>query len=159
MKKNKFLTTTLILVFLIILGGCSNISSYQKEIYDDDSKISKQGDSYSFALRSGSTNGNETEIKFITFNGMETLFNIDSKEEGTINLDYNSEINSGLFKLVLINPDDEIINIFEGSQNGSTTVNIKNGKSRLKIVGNDAKGEIKLLIKENGNIKIYNSEN
>lgn len=140
------------------MAGCSKVNTYQKEIYNDNSKISSQADSYSFVKRIGSTKNNEASISFGTFNGVETIWGIDSEAAGNVSLDYNGEITNGKFKVVLVTPDNEVIKVFESSDNKSLTIDLNKGQSKIKIVGNDAKGKVQLFIKTDGNIKIFNKD-
>lgn len=142
-------------LFLLGVGGC-NVSDYQKSIYSDNSKIAKEADSYTFNNRIGSTNKNETNIEFSAFTGMETIWIIEVKEEGSVSVNYESKIENGDFKTVLISPNGVLTNIFEQSKSGTSTLNLQKGKNRIKIVGNDAKGEVTLLIKIDEDMQIYN---
>lgn len=152
MKKKIGLLIVLSFVIILILG-CEG-TSYQKSIYNDDDKIVKQGDSYTFGVRNGNTINNTANIKFSSFTGTDTLFTIDAKTNTTIKIDYDSKVSSGDFKIVIINPNDKIIKVIEGTQRGSVDVEILKGKNRIKIVGKGAKGTINLKINASEEVSI-----
>lgn len=154
MKNSKaFIVILLSILILGIVTGC-NVNDYQKNIYSDNSKIVKEGDSYTFKNRLGSTTKDEINIKFSTFYGMQTIWIIEASKEGVLTINYESQIKNGDFKTVLISPDDVVSHIFEQSENGNTTLNIPKGKSRIKIVGNGANGEVAITIKPDENMQI-----
>lgn len=155
MKKPGDIFFLFMLISCLFISSSCGISEYQKNLYNDNSKIIKQGDSYSFLKRAGNTYNNKTSVKFGTFNGMETLWTVNTKNEGNIKINYKTQISRGKFKIVFITPEDEIKTICENTQNGSIVIKTKKGKSRIKIVGNDAKGECELSLAPDSNIKIY----
>lgn len=148
MKKAWFLV--LISVCMIFLYGCSSASKDQKNMYDDDSLIQRDGDSFNFSKRSGDTNNSKMEVEFAEFYGCETIWNIEVSKQGEIKFDFDSKVNSGEFKGVLISEENEITTIFEGIKQGSHMIIVPNGKYRFKIVGNSTSGKVKVdLILEN----------
>ncbi|SHE80315.1 hypothetical protein SAMN02745195_01155 [Thermoanaerobacter uzonensis DSM 18761] len=148
---NKFLHQ-FILLFLVmsIFCRCSNISSYQKEIYNDNAKIINQGDSYTFLNRVGDIKDNNLKIVYSGFYGMETIWEVESEGKGTVTIKFDSKVDKGKFKLVFITPENKVINVFEQSGKGEKTIQTEKGKSRIKIVGNNAKGQIEINIKTSG---------
>lgn len=164
MGKNSKLIVGL-LIFVIIIGLINIIplvqSQYigksQQNIYNDDLKVIAQGDSYSFSYRDGIMQGNTADLQF-KFNGSNTLWDIETNNEAVINIDYSSNIYNGKFKVVLITPEDEIINVLEQSDSGEKEIELKNGKSRIKIIGLDAEGSLKLNIEENEQIILTGKE-
>lgn len=155
MKKPAEIFYLIMLISCLFISSSCGISAYQKNLYNDNSKIIKQGDSYSFIKRVGNSYNNKTSIKFGTFYGMETLWTIDAKSEGNVRINYKIQISRGKFKIVFISPDNEIKTICENTQNGSIVIKAEMGKSRIKIVGNDAKGEVEISLVPDGDIKIY----
>ena len=155
-NKRKLSVYSIILLLLSLsftFAGCSKVSSYQESIYSDESKIIKEADSYSYIIRTGSTKDNISTIGFKTFNGMETLWTINTEERGTLTIDYDTVIEQGKFKLVLINPNNEVQTILENEQSGTATIEMIKGKSRLKIVGLDARGEIEITLSMSNGVK------
>lgn len=146
-KNNKTIIIIVTLIMCIsLLSGCG-INDYQKNLYDNEKDLCKQADSYSYVLRVGNTINNKTSIKYGTFYGMDTIFIIDSKESGKITLNYESKIDSGKFKGVLISQDDKVTTIFEGNAKKEETLEVEKGINRIKIVGNNAKGNFNMEIK------------
>jgi hypothetical protein len=156
MKWNgKLAVFSLLLSVVFYLTGCS-VSKFQKSVYNDDSKIVKQADSYNFRTRSGTTANEKTEIKFGTFYGMDTLWTIETKEEANVIIEYDIKLEKGNFKIVLIGPDNKISTIADSTKTGKQELKLQKGSSRIKIVGNDAKGEVKIYIKADKSIKVKN---
>lgn len=139
-KKN--IGIILIFLCLIALAGCNN--TYQKSIYSDNSKIVQSGDSYSFKTRIGNQIDNNMDVQFSVFNGMQTIWTIDIKQNSKMKINYISKIDSGKFKVVLVTPDKKIINILENSKESSDILDIPPGKNIVKIIGYNAKGNIKM---------------
>lgn len=160
--KNRRISIALVLciVLSVFLGGCSEDNSHQKSMYDDDKKIAAAEDSFSFLVREGNTTQEETKISFKSFDGTETIWYIEAKEDSIVQIKYESEISSGRFKTVLIAPDNKVINIFEktkeseGKSQGQVERKVQKGESRIKIVGNGAKGKLTLNIKPGSNVEV-----
>lgn len=151
---NKWLSLLIItIISLVLISGCSRVNAYQKGIYGDFKKIVKQWDSYTYKKRVGSISNNEGNISFSKFSGMETLWNIRAGEESSITINYDFEIDKGDFKLVLINPKSGI-EILKGSSNGEYEIELMEGKSRIKIVGREAKGKISIVLTSKGDVNI-----
>ncbi|MBP3040535.1 hypothetical protein J9303_13675 [Bacillaceae bacterium Marseille-Q3522] len=125
-------------------------------MYDDNNKIAGEGDSFSYNSRTEPENESnlKIDVSYRGFYGTGTIWNLDAKEAGDITFTYDSTVNNGDFKAVLINPEKEIENIFEGSQQGDKTIKLTVGKYRLKIVCRDANGEIKISIDNPKNVAI-----
>jgi hypothetical protein len=86
-------------------------------------------------------------IEFGNFYGSQTIWTIDAKKEGKIELQYDSNVNSGKFKGVLVKPGGEVINIFEGTKKDSTSITVPEGRYRFKIAGNAANGKAAVNLK------------
>lgn len=153
MRKKKNLIIIVIVIISILGGFIFTIGSYQKSIYEDNSKIISKFDSSFYLNQVSNKIGGVLKSKF-RFTGMDTVYKLNAKEDGTISVNYNVNITSGKFKIVLISPDNEVITILEGSGEGNKEILLTNGKSRLKLVGNNAKGNIEISINTKNNIKI-----
>jgi hypothetical protein len=72
-----------------------------------------------------------------------------------VEVDYEARISSGEFKIVFINPQNKITNVFEGTGKGNKQINLDKGKTRVKIVAKDARGDLRFHVtsKDNVNIK------
>lgn len=162
MNKNSRLIVGLLLFVIIVgllniipLAKSHYIGKNQRNIYNDDLKIIDQGDSYSFLYKEDISQGNSVDLKF-KFIGSDTLWEIETNNEATLNIKYNSNISSGKFKVVLITPENEIINILNESDSGQKEIKLTNGKSRIKMVGLDAEGSLKANINENDQFILNN---
>lgn len=143
LQKHVFWLFGLILLALIF-AGCG-IDKDKKSIYDDDKRIAQEGDSYSFFQRSEEEKKeNHLKLHYSRFYGVQTLWAFESPKECEINLNYESQVDKGEFKVVLITPEDEVIKIAEQKSKGIFKVVVPKGKYSVKIVGNNAKGEILL---------------
>ena len=132
----------------------------RKNIYNNNDKIVQDGDSYTNISRTCTGNSkDEIDIKYSGFYGDDTIFILESKEDGEVTFNFDSTVNSGDFKAVLINPKKEIENILEGTEQGNKTIKLAKGKYRFKIVGRNAKGEINISINKNNNVVITNFDN
>jgi hypothetical protein len=143
-----------LLFIIVIIGGCK-VSQDKKNIYDDNDRIAQQGDSFSYTTRTDTEDSNDKiDIKYSGFYGTETIWDLDSKEDGEITIKYDSAVNSGDFKAVFINPKNEINNILIKKQQGEKTIKLSKGKYIFKIVGRNTKGEIKVSINKSQNVEI-----
>lgn len=146
----------LILSFIFVSYG---FNFWQKNIYNNSKKIVEQGDSYTYNKRTVNENNNDKiDWKYSGFSGDDTICILKPKEDGEITINYDSKVNHGNFKMVLVSPKkQEIKTIFEGTEEGSETIKLLKDEYRIKIVGKNAEGEIKFSINENKNIEITNS--
>ncbi|NLC45119.1 MAG: hypothetical protein GX783_12670 [Clostridiales bacterium] len=151
---NKLVLGILVMLAIMINAGCSSVVSHQDSIFDNDSKIIAQGDSHTYKSRLGNIADKETEIKFNSFSGSDTIYRIISDGESDAIFNFSSISDKGDFKVVLITADDEIINIVNGTGEGSESISIEDGTSRVKLIGKKAKGEIKLKIESGENVDI-----
>lgn len=164
---NKKILIIAIITVLMVITGIIGVSvyvvnnyagNYQKSIYENNSKIIDKSDSYSYFNQVRSNIDGTLKSKF-KFTGMDTIYNLDTKDGGTISINYNANIVSGKFKLVLINPDDEVTTIVEGTGKGTKKISLGNGEGRLKLVGKNAKGDIELSIDTKDDIEIEYLDN
>ncbi len=121
------------------LSGCIQLSM-DRMIFDDDEKIIREADTYSYITRNGSVEDLKTSLDVKGFYGTDTIYQFEEPGELTISL--NIELQSGRFKVVLIDPNQHI-RILSQSQ----TVVLDEGKYRIKLVGENAyaKVDIELL--------------
>lgn len=151
---NKLVLGILVMLAIMINAGCSSVVSHQDSIFGNDSKIIAEGDSHTYKSRLGNITDKGTEIKFNSFSGSDTIYRIISDGESDAIFNFSSISDKGDFKVVLITADDEIINIVNGTGEGSESISIEDGTSRVKLIGKKAKGEIKLKIESGENVDI-----
>lgn len=147
MKRSKFILFLVLCITMLNLTGCRIASDYQKSLYNDNSKIVKEADSYNYLKRVINIKGDNTNITFDRFYGMDTIWTIDADVDGTIKIDYDADIKNGSFKTVIITPNNEVNLVFENSQSGSKEFSVKKGKNRIKIIGSAARGKINFTLK------------
>lgn len=149
MKKE--MTIILSTIFLMVFtSGCSFSSAillpteFQKNIYNETDKIIQE-DSYTFIERKGYYNKGFTGLEFRGFYGSNTLESMEISETSIVNIDFDANIEEGMFKVVLITPDKEVLKISENTEKGSYKILAPEGKYTIKIVGKGASG--KMVIK------------
>lgn len=145
-NKNYSLIFVIAIVLTLLLVGCSGSNSYQKSIYNDDTKISSAGDSYYFKDRIGGAKDNELALTFSTFFGKQTIWKLITDQDSTINFKILVEVYSGKFKVCLISENRQLSVISESTINKNISLNLKKGESFITIVGNNANGKIDAII-------------
>lgn len=133
---------TLLLPLLLAIAGCSSVSDEQKRIYDDNSRIARQGDTYFFKSRVGNSDNRGMAITFSEFNGKQTVWTLQSGSSTTVDLAADANIAGGRFKVCLVSPSREVTPIFEGSHKGPVKLTVPAGKSEVVLVGQSARGEL-----------------
>lgn len=129
-------------------------------IYNDNNKISEHSDNYTFENKIGARiSSNNINIKYSGFSGMNTIWALDVKEDSEIVFNFDSIVDMGEFKVVLINTQRKIENILEGNEEGNKTIKLGKGKYTVKIVGRKAAGKINLSISKDQNVDIIRIEN
>ena len=151
---NKLILWMLVILVVMNIAACNSVVKYQSSIFHDESKIVREADSYTYGSRTSNSRGNEYDIKFASFSGMETIYRIESDGENDVIVAFEAIVQEGEFKVVLITPDDEVINIVNGTDEGNQTIKIKEGVSRIKLVGKKAKGEVSIKIHAEDGVKI-----
>lgn len=153
--RNKILLFICLLILLdIIISFGFHIG--QKNIYNNNDKIVEQGDSYTYRNRVGTHNSSDKiDLNYSGFSGDDTIWILNLHKDDEITFNYDSTVNSGDFKVVLINSQKQIENILEGTEQGNKTIKLTKGECRVKIVGRNAEGQVKLSINdESKNIDI-----
>ncbi len=156
-SKNGLIVCLGLLFLLSIISGCG-IPESANNAYDDDSIIVQEFDTYRLGPYSLIRINNEISFKYGNFYGAYTVFSLESEEDAEVKFEYNSKVDSGDFKAVLITPKKEIQNLLIGNEHGAETVQLEKGIYIFKIVGRDANGEIKISIYTNQNVDIISSD-
>lgn len=65
---------------------------------------------------------------------MVTVYDLKTDEDSTIKVHFKSDISSGDFKIVLIDPNDNVTDISEQSASVKKEIELPSNKSRIKIV-------------------------
>jgi len=153
-KLSKIIFLVSFLVFICV--GCNTVN--YSAIYDDNEKIAESNASYSSIGSSDVTLNNSSTIKYNTFNGKINKWSITSNGNGSISIDYELNINKGRFKCVLVNPLGEVTIIFDETSTQKTTINLLEGKSIIKFVGDDAGFQLKIKMSTNENASLKKLE-
>src|SRR5690554_3724397 len=99
---NRLALGILVILAVIMITSCSSVADDQNSIFYDDSKIVKQADSYTYLTQTGKRTEKETNTKFTSFSGMDTIYKIKSDGENEIVFAFESVIEDGEFKVVVI---------------------------------------------------------
>lgn len=154
--RNKILLFIGVLVLLDIIISCV-FNVWQKNIYNNNKKIAQQGDDYTYSRTISENSNDKIDWNYSDFSGDDTVWILNPKEDCEITINYRSAVDNGKFKVVLANPKKgEVENILEGTEEGNKTIKLSKEEYRIKIVGKNAEGEIKLSINENKNVEIAN---
>jgi hypothetical protein len=151
---DKKLLIIIILLLSVIIAGCSPSVRYQNSIFDDEEKIIANRDSFTYRHRIGNNSEDELDLKYASFSGIETVYKITTEEKNNVTFDFESEVEKGDFKVVLITPDSQVVDIIHGTHEGSETIPIKEGISKIKLVGKRAKGHIKIKISADKDVEV-----
>lgn len=130
----KVLLLLVVGTLLLSLSACQ--FSQHGELYDDENRMVATGDTYSFL---GKYNDNDS-ISFRRFSGIYTLKRIDMEDDFIVTLDMNIDL--GRFKCFLVDEEDQIIELIQGDNLITSYV----GKLRLRIAGDDAKGNMSYTV-------------
>lgn len=154
MKRLKILFICLCMMFFsLYLGGCS-VKDVQGAMYNNNAKLVKEADSYSFNNDIENILDDKAELKFSSFYGDDTIWIMKADKDSTVDLNYDAKIDSGKFKIIFIDPDNKVTIIREGSGSSNITLNLSKGRNRIKIVGSSAKGEVDMKLKSGSGVII-----
>ena len=143
----KMIVGTLLVVFL--LSGCSNAMA---DIYDNESKITSDTNSFNLDGIEQEIEGNSYNATIEKMEGMDTVWTLDTEEETTVDISYDITLYNGKVKVVLIYPDGELTTLAECISNqdnssNSTSLTLPQGEYRIKIIaGENTKFDISLSI-------------
>jgi hypothetical protein len=150
-SKNKFLKIFLPILTLIlgltgltlgVINIINNMNDKRSACFDDDSAII--GENHNVLRISSVKNKIDGYYEETTkkFNGIDKIATVDLSENASINV--KLEINSGEFKVVLVDTDGNIYVVAETSVDGVIALPLAAGKYDLKLVGRNANFSIKI---------------
>lgn len=131
-----------------------NENSNKKNMYNNNDKIVQEDNNYTYITFGSNIKNNEIEVKYIGFSGIDTICFLEAREDTEITFNYDSTVNKGKFKAVLVNPKNEVENILEGSEQSSKIIKLTKGKYSFRNVGANADGKIKISVSSNSDVKI-----
>lgn len=143
----KMIVGTLLVAFL--LAGCSNAMA---DVYDNESKISSNTNSFNLNGIEQEIAGNSYTATIEKMEGMDTVWTLDTEEEITVDIAYDITLYSGIVKVVLISPDGELTTLAEcisdqDNSSNNTSLSLPQGEYRIKIIaGENTKFDISLSI-------------
>ncbi len=143
-------------ILLFILSGAAIVLIcfvMAKNTYDNNEKIAKTRVESEYYKSSGYLKGNVVDID-IYFTGIETLWEINSQKEESINLDTKMEMKDSKFKLVVVNSNKKVTNLAEGNFKGKIEVPLTKGKNEIKMVGKNSNGKLFAELEEKDGIQI-----
>jgi outer membrane lipoprotein-sorting protein len=151
-----------ILLSLFIISGCTFRSTkvVQEDVYTNNDRLMQQSDTFSYSNSSKNSRlEKELSLEFIMFSGVNTLWVVSSDTEQELKIDIDQQISDGKFKTIVVSDDKKTreINVLnEGSSQGmSASISIKpNTKYYIKIVGSQAKGNIKMELSSENDIHL-----
>lgn len=137
------------LVTILLLAGCSTGS--KNALYTDDKAIASDTNNFNLNKEEQKIEG-QTFTGKVEFEGMDTIWVYEAKEDLELNIAYTLKLAKGIAKLVLISPDGTLTPIVEVSdkateldQLAKSPLPLKTGENRIKLVAKD-KAEIEFEI-------------
>lgn len=130
-----------VIMILLVLGLCGCRTNPMLAVYNDDSKIASDSNSYNLINDEQSIENQNYEGSIEKFEGMDTIWTYDAMEDINLDIEYQVSVHTGKMKLVLIAPDDTLTTIVEVTPKNTmknienTTLELKKGKNRIKVVG------------------------
>jgi hypothetical protein len=158
--RNKFLLGFCLIFLIGTMCGCGfsnqdvNDNSNKVNMYNDNDKIVQEDNNYTYTNCKINRNNDKIDIKYGSFSGIDTICFLEAREDTEITFDYDSTVDKGKFKAVLVNPKNEVETIVEGTDQSSKTIKLTKGQYRLKNVGANAAGKIKISFSSNSDVKI-----
>lgn len=130
MKKLKFVSLIILLLFCAALTACSSFTGYE-----DNAAIVKGG-SFSTVKSVSSNTSSKYTLRCDKCNGVNKIKNITVPDNPVF--DIKLTVNSGRFKVVLVK-DSEVFVICDGDTDEPVTTDFAAGTYSLRIVAEDAK--------------------
>ena len=136
--KKRIVILTMTIIMISLFTGCGN--NAMNKIYYDNSKIAKVSDTFSLdeskeIIESGIYKGK------LRLSGSGTIWAYESSTDIDLQVPYTLSVNSGKAKIVLITPDNTVVDLVENTDKAnikgptSITVPIKKGNNRIKVIG------------------------
>ncbi|MDT3425735.1 dipeptidyl aminopeptidase/acylaminoacyl peptidase [Paenibacillus forsythiae] len=141
---------------ILLISGCGFINDGKDKMYESDTDIVQEGDSFSYISRTGSTTTRIADLEFKGFSGTETIWIVDADKQTDLRIDYSLIVNKGEFKAVLVTPDGQVMKIAEGTGDGAGVKTLEKGRSRIKFVGARTAGKVEMHLQAGKAVKITN---
>lgn len=165
MNKKQFFSGLSLIFLISIIYGCGisinqnkNDNSNKVNMYNNNDEIVHEDNNYTYVICERNIKNNEIEMKYSGFCGVDTICFLEVKEDTEITLDYDSTVDNGKFKAVLISPKSELETILEGTEQSSKTIKLTKGKYKFRNVGANAEGKVKISVNSNSDVKMTKDE-
>lgn len=140
----RMMSIMLVIGMMMCFGGCSNASSdSMADIYYDNEKLGSYYSSYQMSDFTQEVDGNRISGIYKNLNGMVMLWNYEVEEDIALDVNYSMKVSQGKVKLVIVDPDGNVVTIAELS-NGVTgdmmktqSFSLHEGLYRVKLVGTE----------------------
>lgn len=147
------------ILMIMMMMNLLVVNSCHKQVTDFDNfkKIVSNADECSFEGFNNHhpfVDDEHVYIEFTKFDGSCTLWFIECIKPSTLLIEYDLQLIEGRFKLVLINPKNQVEKIVDSKEEGVFSTNMFIGKYRIKIIGENASGEIDVIITPGSNLKV-----
>lgn len=166
MKGLKLLVLLILIGIVAVLLFKSNSSitntvadSKQKAMYDNNSYIAQQGDTYTYMTSIGHSEQKDTlDMTYQRFYGSETIWTLNASKPGEIRIKYDSKVKEGRFKAVLISPSKNVLTIVNANKVGNYKYTLQEGEYRIKIIGDNAYGNIRMKLSTGAGITVSSDD-
>lgn len=152
MNSKKRILFMIIIIIITPLIGCENNTT--DKIYNNDSKIASLSDDFLLDSDTETVESGIYKGKF-KLSGSKTIWTYESSSDFDLKVPYKLSLKSGKAKIILITPDNRVINLVENTNKSPVNesalliIPIKKGNNRIKLVGyKKADINIELQIKE-----------
>lgn len=146
-----------VLLLCLVIGGCgARTSAAQVSVYNDSAKIAGEGDSFTFADKQGANDANGGKLSYRGFSGMLTVWSLDNpkSDTGSLKVSWKLSASKGKTKLVYLPPDGTVQVLAEGEGEGEITLDVPSGASRIKLVGQKAKGSLSVELTPSDSVTV-----
>lgn len=143
MKKKSIICTLALCLICLFVCACGSEKA-KKNYYDNEELV--KADSYSKVGSVYNQKKNGFVFTCSKFNGFQTMLTIKCDSEETALLNVLLSMKKGTAKLVLTDDDDNVTDLYEwdgesfAGDRASITLNLKEGRNRIKFVGYDCEG-------------------
>ncbi len=143
-------------LLLCVLTVClAGMTACGKVSYDGQDFLTSSVDSYSY-YRCIDTESTNTTLnrEFDRFNGKDTIWKLDALEDAQVSIDISATVTDGRFKILLIAPDKSITTLLEGEGTVQLEAELKEGTSRIILVGEESEGSCKITVGDALNVTV-----
>lgn len=149
----KRLLCILLITILVFITGCSFPTAYQKNVFNDNTLLSFEEDSYTYDQRVGQIERFTGTISFQGFYGSDTLWDITAVNDGELTIILSSTITNGDYKVVIVDSMNNVETLFEGENEYV----LEQGQYKIKMIGKGAAGSVAIVVNDSDNIIIIPS--